>query len=47
MKEKTVIKARDGTALAVTRYVPDVSNYTTVIVAPAMGCRQKRYSDLA
>ncbi len=47
MKDKTVIKARDGTELAVTRYIPNVSNYTTVIIAPAMGCRQKRYFNLA
>lgn len=47
MKEKIVIKARDGTELAATRYIPDAPNYTTLIIAPAMGCRQKHYAHLA
>lgn len=47
MKEKIVLKARDGTELAATRYIPDSSNYTTVIIAPGMGRRAKHYSGLA
>lgn len=47
MKEKAVIKARDGTELAVARYIPDAFNYTTVVIAPAMGCRARHYSHLA
>ena len=47
MKDKIVIKSRDGTELAVSRFLPQVSNYTVVIIAPALGRRQKYYSRLA
>ena len=47
MKDKIVIKARDGTELAASRFLPPTSNYTVVIIAPALGYRQKRYSRLA
>ena len=36
MKDKIVIKSRDGTELAVSRFLPQVSNYTVVIIAPAL-----------
>lgn len=47
MKNKVVIRARDGTKLAVTRYLPRRSNHTAIVIAPALGRRQKQYSSLA